>query len=45
MEKLLSADDFSFWDKNGYVVIPDVVPPQNLQAVIDEIFSKSIRYT
>ena len=38
MEKLLSAEDFSFWDKNGYVVIPDVVPPQNLQAVIDEIW-------
>jgi len=38
MGKLLSAEDFSFWDKNGYVVIPDVVPPQNLQAVIDEIW-------
>ena len=35
--KLLSDQDRTFWHKNGYVVIPDVVPTANLTAVIDAI--------
>ena len=35
--KLLSDQDRTFWHQNGYVVIPDVVPAENLTAVIDAI--------
>ncbi len=35
--KLLSDEDRAFWQENGYVVIPDVVPAENLMATIDAI--------
>ena len=35
---VLSAEDLAFWDKNGYVVIHDAVPEENLKAVIDEVW-------
>ena len=34
-----SDDDLRFWEKNGYVVLPNAVPQENLQAVIDDVFS------
>ena len=34
---VLSERDREFWEENGYVVIPDAVPPENLDAVVDAI--------
>ncbi len=34
---VLSAQDRIFWQENGYVVIPQAVPPENLRAVVDAI--------
>ena len=31
--RLLSEKDWHFWLENGYVIIPDAVPSQNLKAV------------
>ena len=31
--RVLSAADYQFWQENGYVIIHDAVPPENLQAV------------
>jgi hypothetical protein len=36
---VLSGADRIFWEKNGYVVIPDVVPADNLRAVVDAIWA------
>ena len=36
--RVLSQADVEFWDENGYVIIPNAVPPENLQAVIDAIW-------
>jgi ectoine hydroxylase-related dioxygenase (phytanoyl-CoA dioxygenase family) len=33
--RVLSEADWQFWQENGYVVVPNAVPPENLQAVID----------
>ncbi|HXG63857.1 MAG TPA: phytanoyl-CoA dioxygenase family protein [Blastocatellia bacterium] len=33
--RVLSAADWQFWEQNGYVVIPNAVPQQNLDAVIE----------
>lgn len=33
-----SPDDLRFFDKNGYVVLRNAVPPENLQAVVDALF-------
>lgn len=38
MEPLLTEQDYEFWDRNGYVVLHDVVPQDNLEAVIDDIW-------
>ena len=35
---ILSAADRAFWEENGYVVVPNVVPQQNLDAVIDTMW-------
>ncbi len=35
---VLSAADREFWDENGYVVVGDAVPRENLDALIDEIW-------
>lgn len=32
---ILSKADWAFWEENGYVVIPDAVPKENIDAVID----------
>ena len=31
---ILSARDLGFWHENGYVIVPNAVPQENLQAVI-----------
>lgn len=36
--RVLSDQDFAFWEDNGYVVISDAVSSENLQAVIDAIW-------
>jgi len=36
--RVLSESDLHFFETNGYVVVPDAVPPQQLQAVVDAIW-------
>ncbi|MBM3264577.1 MAG: phytanoyl-CoA dioxygenase family protein [candidate division Zixibacteria bacterium] len=35
---VLSPEDRQFWEENGYVVVHDAVPPENLQPVIDDLW-------
>lgn len=35
---VLSSDDMQFFDDNGYVVVHNAVPPENLTAAIDAIY-------
>ncbi len=35
---MLSAADRDFWEENGYVIIPNVVPKENLAAVVDVVW-------
>jgi hypothetical protein len=35
---VLTAEDFAFWEENGYLQVHDVVPAENLKAVIDAIW-------
>lgn len=37
-DAVLSPKDHQFFDENGYVVVPHVVPPENLQAVITAVW-------
>ena len=34
----LSEEDLAFWAENGYVILHNAVPPQNLQAVMDDVW-------
>lgn len=36
---VLNEDDLAHFRERGYVVVPDAVPPENCQAVIDAIFT------
>ena len=36
---ILSPADHRFFNENGYVVVPNIVPPENLAAMIDTIFA------
>ena len=36
--KVLSKDDLEFWNENGYVIVPEAAPRENLQAVVDAIW-------
>ena len=36
--KVLSKSDLEFWNDNGYVIIHDAVPAENLQATVDAIW-------
>lgn len=36
---VLSKTDREFWDENGYVVIPNAVPQENLDAMVDVIWA------
>ena len=35
---ILSQKDWDFWEENGYLVVPNAVPPENLTALIDAIW-------
>lgn len=35
---VLSKEDLAFWEENGYVVIPNAVPQENLDAMVDVIW-------
>lgn len=37
--RVLTAADRAFWEANGYVVIHNAVPQQNLDAVVDDIWA------
>ena len=32
MHPILSKEDNKFWDENGYVIIHEAVPPENIKA-------------
>ena len=36
--RVLSPQNIADFEQNGYLVLPDAVPPQNLRAVIDAMF-------
>lgn len=36
--RVLSDQDMEFWEANGYVIVHDAVPPENLKAVIEAIW-------
>jgi hypothetical protein len=36
-EPVLSAADLEFWDRNGYVILHDAVPPENCEAAVAAI--------
>ncbi|MSS73681.1 MAG: hypothetical protein EXS64_19665 [Candidatus Latescibacteria bacterium] len=36
---VLSEQDHAFWEENGYVVVPEAVPPENLKAVVDVLWT------
>ena len=33
--RVLSEEDWAFWKENGYVIIPNAVPQENVKAVVD----------
>jgi len=35
---ILNKDDRAFWDENGYVVIHEAVPPENIKATADAVW-------
>ncbi len=35
---LLNPSQRTFWEENGYVIIPNAVPQENLDAVIDALW-------
>ena len=36
---ILSKEDRAFWDENGYVIIHDAVPPENINAAEGAIWN------
>lgn len=36
--RVLTEEDLRFFDENGYILVPNAVPQENCQAVIDAIF-------
>ncbi|MDA1191601.1 MAG: phytanoyl-CoA dioxygenase family protein [Candidatus Poribacteria bacterium] len=39
MDKVLSQDDLDFFDENGYVILHDAVPQENLDYLIDTLWT------
>ena len=37
-EQILSDENLAFWEENGYVIIPNAVPQELLDGVIDAIW-------
>ena len=42
--RVLSESDMEFWNENGYVVVHDAAPPENLRAVADAIWEFQVMY-
>ena len=38
-KKVLTEDDLMFWEKNGYVIIKNAVPEENVRAALDAIWN------
>lgn len=38
-DRVLSPEDRAFWDENGYVIVHNAVPQENLDAVIDALWA------
>jgi hypothetical protein len=38
VDRVLTTEDRAFWEENGYVIIPNAVPQENLDAVIEAIW-------
>ena len=38
-DRLFTPVQRAFWEENGYVIIPDAVPQENLEAVIEAIWA------
>lgn len=38
-DNVLSVEDLSFWEENGYVVVKNAVPQENLTAVVEAIWA------
>ena len=38
MSVVLSQDDLDFWEENGFVVIHNAVPDENLEAAVNAIW-------
>ena len=36
--RVLSKQDWDFWNENGYVVVHNAVPQENLDAAVDAIW-------
>lgn len=36
--RVLDDTDWKFWEENGYVIVPQAVPPENLDAVVQAIW-------
>ena len=36
---VLSKEDWAFWEENGYVVVKEAVPQENLDAIVDAIWA------
>lgn len=39
--RVLSEDDYAFWQEHGYVIVHDAVPPENIGSVIDALWTFS----
>ena len=35
---VLTPDQMTFWHENGYIILPEAVPPENVNAVVDIIW-------
>ena len=35
---VLTGDDWAFWEEQGYVIVHDAVPPENVRAVVDALW-------
>ena len=38
MMTVLSKADWAFWEENGYVIIPNAVPQENLDRMVEAIW-------
>ena len=36
---VLSKEDWAFWEENGYMIVPEAVPEENLDSTVDAIWA------